>query len=135
MRELPPDKRGIWVEKTKSYENQLAKLQQDINWAISSAERDGPGGRPKQADEMNAKEMTKAGIEIQGQSLQSTARAKAAIATTIQIGTETFDVLKQQSEQLKGIDENVDKVESNLKRADKQLRAFLRCAESCQTFH
>ncbi|KAI9190368.1 hypothetical protein H9P43_001802 [Blastocladiella emersonii ATCC 22665] len=127
LRELPPDKRTIWVEKAKAYDGQLNKLQQDLNWAVTSAERDGQAGRVvKGVDEMTAKEMTQAALETQAQSLQSTARTKAVIATTIQMGTETFDVLKQQTEQIQGINDKVDQVESNLKRADKQLRAFLR---------
>ncbi|KNE58063.1 hypothetical protein AMAG_04887 [Allomyces macrogynus ATCC 38327] len=127
MRELPTDKRAPWVEKVKVYENKLAKLQQDINWAITSAERgNGTGPAAKEINDMTAKDMTATALAIQGQSMQSTTRAKAAIAATIQLGTETVDVLKQQTEQIDGIDKKVDQVESNLKRADKQLRAFLR---------
>ncbi|KAJ1512923.1 hypothetical protein HMI55_006050, partial [Coelomomyces lativittatus] len=127
-RELVPDKRAPWNEKAKGFDATIAKLQQDINWVVTSTERD-PSGAHKQVkgiDEMTAKEMTHAAMDIQGQSLQSTARAKQAIQATIQMGTETMDVLKGQTDQLQGISKNVDEVEGNLKRADKQLRAFLR---------
>ncbi|ORZ34793.1 hypothetical protein BCR44DRAFT_69335 [Catenaria anguillulae PL171] len=127
LRELPSDKRLVWQEKAKAYDAQLNKLQQDVNWAVTSAERDGQGGgRVKGVNEMTAKEMTQAGLEIQKESLQATSRTKAVLATTIQMGTETMDVLKQQTDQIQGINDKVDQVESNLKRADKQLRAFLR---------
>ncbi|KAI9220651.1 hypothetical protein BC828DRAFT_415496 [Blastocladiella britannica] len=127
LRELPNDKRSIWVEKAKAYDTKLNQLQQDLNWAVTSAERDGQGGRVvKGVNEMTSKEMTAAALDTQQQSLQSTARTKALIATTIQVGTETFDVLKQQTDQIQGINDKVDQVESNLKRADKQLRAFMR---------
>ncbi|KAL7749003.1 hypothetical protein RI367_005652 [Sorochytrium milnesiophthora] len=127
MRELPADKRTPYIEKCKVHETTLAKLQQDINWAITSAERDSSQGKTaKGVDEMTGKELTAAAIEIQNQSLQATGRTKQVIQATIQLGTETMDVMKQQTEQINNIHDNVDQIESNLKRADKQLRAFLR---------
>lgn len=45
---------------------------------------------------------------------------------TIQVGQKTNETLKQQTEQLATVDENLDLIESNLLRADKQIRIFLR---------
>lgn len=128
-RELIPDKRLPWIEKAKAFDLDLSKLQQDINWAVSSAENDAIAGGTKTAkgiDNMTAKDMTTAAKDIQMQSLQSTTRAKQAIQTTIQIGTETGEQLRMQTEQIGNISKNVDEVESNLKRADKQLRSLMR---------
>ncbi|KAI9141592.1 hypothetical protein BKA69DRAFT_1124709 [Paraphysoderma sedebokerense] len=128
MRELPKDKTAPYEERAKHFDNELAKLQQDLNWAVTSAERDNtqPGKHVKNVDEMTGKEITSTALSIQEQSLQSTARTKQVIANTLQIGAETTDVLKQQSQQIQNVSSNVDEVESNLKRADKQMRAILR---------
>jgi hypothetical protein len=42
------------------------------------------------------------------------------------MGATVNDEIKRQTEQIQGIDDNVDQVESNLKRADKQLRVLIR---------
>lgn len=75
---------------------------------------------------MTSKDMTRAAKEIQQDSLQSTSRAKQAIMTTIQIGNETSEVLRQQTEQITNVSKTVDEIESNFKRADKQLRGIMR---------
>lgn len=74
------------------------------------------------ADEMGAKDLVAEAKTIQEQSKASTTRAKQVLEHTIQIGTETSDALKKQTEQIENIDKTVDVIESNLLRADRQIR-------------
>ncbi|KAJ3336672.1 putative plant SNARE 11 [Gonapodya sp. JEL0774] len=113
-----------WDTKTRDYEEQLRQLQKDVEWAETSAERDDLGQKP--LDQMNAREMTQTGIGIQGKSLASTARTKHVIEETIHIGMDVNEALKRQTEEIKKIDDAMDQVGSNLKRAEKQLRVFMR---------
>lgn len=73
-------------------------------------------------DEMNAKEVTQEAKKVQDQTMASTARTQQIIQQTIQIGTETNHMLKTQTDVIINVDRNVDLVENNLLRADKQIR-------------
>lgn len=75
---------------------------------------------------MTAKELTTQALMVQDMSLAATDRIKRTIAETTEIGVITSTALKGQGEQITRISENVDQAETNLKRADKQLRAFMR---------
>jgi SNARE protein len=44
----------------------------------------------------------------------------------LQIGAEVSDKMKRQTEDITKIKDDVDQVDSNLKRADKQIRMFMR---------
>jgi len=86
---------------------------------------DRPAG-VESADTMSAQSLITRGAQIQDQSLASTSRSKRMIEDSRAIGVETATQLKSQTEQLRNIDEDIMKVESNLKRADMLIRAFLR---------
>lgn len=75
---------------------------------------------------MTARELVDEAKNVQQESLQSTNRAKQVLEHTIQIGTDTSDALKRQTDMLQNVDSNLDAIESNLKRAEKQIRVFLR---------
>ncbi|KAJ3329819.1 hypothetical protein HDU76_007087 [Blyttiomyces sp. JEL0837] len=124
IRDLPEDKVQEWEAKVKQYETTIGKLLQDVEWAETSAK--GEEVKKKQVDDMTAKEITTQAIQIQQQTQESTTRAKRIVEQTIEIGTAVNDELKKQGEQIHNIADGVDQVESNLKRADKQLRVFMR---------
>ena len=73
---------------------------------------------------MTSKQLVEAGRTVQDQSKQSTARTKQVIETTINIGQATNAALQQQTEQLGRVDAQLDVLESNLTRADKQIQFF-----------
>ena len=75
---------------------------------------------------MQTQEITKHALMVQDKTQQSTGRAKQALEETIQIGISANDELKRQGEKLKEVEQDLDTVEANLKRADKQLRIFVR---------
>jgi SNARE protein len=74
------------------------------------------------ADEMTAKQLVETAKQVQDESKASTARTKQVLQTTVQIGSETSETLKHQTEQLGNVDQTMDVIENNLKRADKQIR-------------
>ena len=75
---------------------------------------------------MSAIEMTKQAMVVQDKTQESTSRAKKALDETIEIGVNVNTELKKQGEKLKQIEEDVERVENNLRRADKQIRIFIR---------
>ncbi|KAJ3049744.1 hypothetical protein HK097_009302 [Rhizophlyctis rosea] len=124
LEDLSPDEVPKWSLKAGEYEKQIAKLNQDVNWAETSAERDDI--KRKVVDDMSAKEMTTAAIQIQEQTQQSAFRARQLVEETIEMGMAVNQELKKQGEQITSIGENVETIESNLKRADKQMRVIMR---------
>ncbi len=71
---------------------------------------------------MTAKQLVDEAAAVQEQSKSSAQRTKQILQHTIQIGTDTSEALKGQTQQLENVDRTVDVIESNLKRADKQIR-------------
>ncbi|KAG8460833.1 hypothetical protein KFE25_010888 [Diacronema lutheri] len=129
MRELSKEDAFLYDQKCKGHLANLQKLNTDLAWAKSEGERaelmDRPAG-VESADTMSAQSLITRGAQIQDQSLASTSRSKRMIEDSRAIGVETATQLKSQTEQLRNIDEDIMKVESNLKRADMLIRAFLR---------
>ncbi|KAJ1619892.1 hypothetical protein T492DRAFT_1082129 [Pavlovales sp. CCMP2436] len=128
MRELSKEDAFLYDQKCKGHLATLQKLNTDLSWAKSEGERvelmQHPGG--ESADTMSAQALIGRGAQIQEQSLASTARSKRLIEESRSVGVETATKLHTQTEQLRNIDEDIMKVESNLKRADMLIRAFLR---------
>ena len=96
----------------------------DLQWA--KTEGSGGEGGPKDINEMTAGEIIQEGAKIQDKSKAAVDRMKRQIEESKQVGAETAQKLKGQTEQLKNIDQDIMKVKSNLKRADLLLRAFMR---------
>ncbi|KAI9026832.1 hypothetical protein DFJ74DRAFT_521864 [Hyaloraphidium curvatum] len=123
-RELESGARRTWEYRAKELEQELNHLQQDIEWAETTGERDDLHAKPEA--QLTARDYTQQGLAIQNQSLASTARTKQRIEETINIGTDITEGLKRQTEQITKIKDDVDQIESNIKRADKQVRMFMR---------
>ncbi|KAI3629310.1 hypothetical protein MIR68_012649 [Amoeboaphelidium protococcarum] len=127
LRELSRESAKPWEEKARTFDQEITKLNDDLSWAMTSAERDDLFNKPtRNADQMTAKELVDHASNVQKESKQSTERTKQVLQHTIDVGTKTNEVLKEQTVQLETIDQNVDLIESNLTRADKQIRIFLR---------
>eukprot|EP00304_Pavlova_gyrans_P010127 CAMPEP_0206042386 /NCGR_PEP_ID=MMETSP1466-20131121/6521_1 /ASSEMBLY_ACC=CAM_ASM_001126 /TAXON_ID=44452 /ORGANISM="Pavlova gyrans, Strain CCMP608" /LENGTH=239 /DNA_ID=CAMNT_0053417095 /DNA_START=94 /DNA_END=813 /DNA_ORIENTATION=- len=130
MRELSKDEAFTYDTKCKQHVATLQQLNTDLQWAKSEGERaelmEGAGGEAGGVDNMTAQQLISKGASIQEQSLASVTRSKVMIEQSKAVGVETTQKLKGQTEQMRNIDEDIMKVESNLKRADLLLRAFLR---------
>ncbi|KAJ3214939.1 hypothetical protein HDU67_001027 [Dinochytrium kinnereticum] len=124
IRDLPDEKKPDWDVKVKGYDAKIAKLLQDVEWSETTAKGDDVKKKP--TEEMTAKEMTQTAIQVQEQTMESTSRAKQIVGETIQIGAAVNDELRKQGEQIHAIAEGIEQVETNMKRAEKQLRVFMR---------
>lgn len=124
MRELPRDEAATYDAKAKQHHATLQKLHGDLQWA--KTEGSAAEGGAKNVDEMTAGEIIQEGAKIQDKSKAAVDRMKRQIEESKQVGAETAQKLKGQTEQLKNIDQDIMKVKSNLKRADLLLRAFMR---------
>lgn len=132
LRELTVVEAARYQQKTKDHTARLQKLQADFNWAKKEVDRGQlglAGGRApisNNPDDMTAGQIIAKGEAIQEQSLESLARSKRMVQDTIEVATSTNEALQEQTAQIVRIQEDVERVESNLKRADRQLRAFMR---------
>ncbi|KAI8996691.1 hypothetical protein BC832DRAFT_292109 [Gaertneriomyces semiglobifer] len=124
MRDLPAGAKPEWDQKAKAYDARIAKLTQDVEWAETSASRDDL--KKKQVDDMTTKEITGTALQIQEQTQQSTARAKRMVEETLEMGIAIKEEVHVQGQQMAGIQENLEQIESNLKRAERQFRVFVR---------
>jgi len=124
MRELPREQVAAYDAKAKEHHATLQRLNGDLQWAKSEAERGGIGLRS--IDDMNAGEIIQEADRTQDKSLASIGRMKGQIADSMQVGAETASKLKAQTEQMQNIDTDIMKVRSNLNRADLLIRAFMR---------
>jgi len=130
MRELSQEEAFTYDAKCKQHVANLQKLNADLEWAKTESERaqlmDGRSGEATSVDQMTAQQIIQKGAAIQEQSIASTTRSKQMIEQSKAVGVEAAAKLKQQTEQMRNIDDDIMKVETNLKRADLLLRAFLR---------
>eukprot|EP00002_Diphylleia_rotans_P037663 TRINITY_DN843_c0_g3_i3.p2 TRINITY_DN843_c0_g3~~TRINITY_DN843_c0_g3_i3.p2 ORF type:complete len:120 (+),score=26.88 TRINITY_DN843_c0_g3_i3:776-1135(+) len=75
---------------------------------------------------MTNREKLDAASQIQDQSILSLDRSKKLVQSANEIGVNTAATLKEQTERLNLISDDLDLVENNLKKANKQIRAFAR---------
>jgi len=126
LRELSKNDAVQWERKSKDYNNAITQLIADLNFAKNEAERNQLMAGGNNIDNMEAKEIITAASNIQDESLNALGRINKQINNAQQIGTDITIELETQNTQLKNIKENIDSVQSNLKQADKQIRAFMR---------
>lgn len=117
------------AQKYKEHFSGLQKLNADLQWAKNEGDRSElmAGAAPQAMEEARTPlDMIEMAKERQQEQAASLERQKEMLAATENVGTETMRQLKDQTEQMKNIDADIMRVESNLKRADLLVRAFLR---------
>lgn len=124
MRELPREQATAYDLKHKEHHAKLQALNGDLQIAKSDVDRQQLGVRS--IEEMTPGEILEVAGKTQDASLASVNRMKQRIEESKQVGAETADKLRSQTEQLKNIDVDIMKVKSNLNRADLLIRAFVR---------
>ena len=83
-------------------------------------------GGDENPDNMSSAQLINRGKEVQQDSKMRLDRSKMQIAATQELAVNTAAELHQQTEQMGNIHRDVDQVESSLKRADIELRRFIR---------
>eukprot|EP00834_Sanchytrium_tribonematis_P005635 NODE_354_length_8925_cov_1.106050.p4 type:complete len:193 gc:universal NODE_354_length_8925_cov_1.106050:2813-2235(-) len=133
IKELSTNEQGLYLDREKEFSAQLGKFDSDIQWMTTAQQQQAGNGQPtvavvenKKMEDLTAKELTTHALEVQKESKESALRSKQIINNTLAVGQETSNVLKQQTDQIRQIDRNLDQVESNLKRAEMQVRAYVR---------
>ncbi len=75
---------------------------------------------------MSAKEMTQQALQVQEKTQHSNNRVTAVLVDTFDFGCVTAAELKRQGEQIQRVQDDVDRVDTNLRRANKQIMVFMR---------
>eukprot|EP00163_Fabomonas_tropica_P024236 TRINITY_DN41880_c0_g1_i1.p1 TRINITY_DN41880_c0_g1~~TRINITY_DN41880_c0_g1_i1.p1 ORF type:complete len:258 (+),score=68.08 TRINITY_DN41880_c0_g1_i1:482-1255(+) len=128
LRELDKSEEAQYSAKGKVHNEVIQKLASELQFHKSEVDRNNlMGGRGDyNPDNMSAAQNVLRAQEIQQESKSSLARTINTLDQTQQVATETSEQLVRQTEKLANIHDDVDRVESNLKRADRELRAFIR---------
>lgn len=74
----------------------------------------------------NTKQITTFASQVQKDSLKSTERSKNIIQETLTVGREANENLAAQTNQLMAIEEGVDRVDGNVRKAGKQIKTFMK---------
>ncbi|KNC50342.1 Qb-SNARE [Thecamonas trahens ATCC 50062] len=127
LRDLTTVQQATYRQKTKAHTQRLQQLQVDLNMAVKEAKRQAllPAAG-EEGVELGTRETLSQAEALQGQSQASVARSRAMVEDTIEVAASTATTLQGQTEQLGRIHAGVEEVESNMKRADRQLRIFAR---------
>eukprot|EP01133_Synstelium_polycarpum_P003775 gene3775-4354_t len=126
-RELPKSDQEEFVKKANQYEERLKTLDNELSWAEKQQENGGlgaAGAEPTIQDDYN-QTMVQA-KKIQQQDIDATNRILQEVVTINMTGQATLEEMAVQEEQMKRIGKGMDEVDSNLKLAQRQMRAFAR---------
>ena len=131
LRDLQRDSLKEFEAKGKEHTQNITKLGTDLQAAKSALERGDllegkEAPKPVDLETASTKQVIDHGKAVQAKSAESLGRAAKLVNQSEAIGSETAARLKEQTEQMKGIYSNVDRIESDLQRADKIMRAFMR---------
>eukprot|EP00301_Raphidiophrys_heterophryoidea_P002273 c11063_g1_i2.p1 GENE.c11063_g1_i2~~c11063_g1_i2.p1 ORF type:complete len:242 (-),score=42.09 c11063_g1_i2:260-928(-) len=130
LHDVAPENAGVYQNLKKKFDTQIRKLNSDFEWAKREADHDELVGGVRtghfDAHTATAQELvTRTRVQYDDADA-SIIRSKQIVADTEVVGAATINMLGKQGEQLKKIDQNLDEIQDNLKRADKLLRAFIR---------
>jgi len=107
MRELPREQVAEYDARAEGFKLGIQQMSADLQVARQEAERSGLGVRP--VEEMATSEIIGEAHKVQDKSLASVARMQRQVADTKQVGAETAETLKAQTEQLQRVDVDIMK--------------------------
>jgi len=128
LRDLPKVEADPWNKKAKDYMDQINKLSQDLSWSQDKDSMNVNGGPPatQDPDAMTTKQILEKAENIQKKDLEGVDRILQNIEQTKETGVAIGENLAKQTEQLGKVNEGIQEVQSYLKLAGKELRAFSR---------
>jgi len=128
LRDLPKVDADPWNKKAKDYMDQINKLSQDLSWSQDKDSMNVNGGPPatQDPDAMTTKQVLEKAENIQKKDLEGVDRILQNIEQTKETGVAIGENLARQTEQLGKVNEGIQEVQSYLKLAGKELRAFSR---------
>lgn len=125
-----PNTKRSCEQQMASFERSLAKLTEEINQLRSenarnqlflNADKGEEGERNAQKD---GDAMLNQASHLQGKTADSLNRTEQMVEESKVVGMATVDELKKQREQIKNIDNDVNRIEDNLQRAEKLIKTF-----------
>jgi len=127
LRDLPKVDADPWNKKAKEFMEQINKLNQDLNWSTDNATLDA-NGQPASTDpdSMTTKQVLQKAENIQKKDLEGLDRIINDIEQVKETGVAIGESLATHTEQLQKVGEGIQEVQSYLKLAGKELRAFSR---------
>lgn len=131
LRDLSKAEQDPYQRKAKEFGEKINNFIQELTFAQDKAQNQAAAkGQakppPKKLDDMTADEILDKAAETQLKSINALDRALQNIEESKQVGAATAAELKSQTEKLEGVGKDLDEMESYLKQADKQMRAFVR---------
>jgi len=128
LRDLPKVDADPWNKKAKDYMDQINKLGQDLSWSQDKDTMNANGGptATQDPDSMTTKQVLEKAENIQKKDLEGLDRVLNNIEQTKETGVAIGEKLATQTEQLQKVQEGIQEVQSYLKLAGKELRAFSR---------
>jgi len=124
MRDLPRERSAAYEAKARDFQTTLQTMQAELERMREEAQRQAVGVRT--VDEMSTQEVLSEAGKVQDKSIASIARMRQDISASKEVGAATAARLHEQTAQLKNINADIMRIESNLSRANLLLRAFMR---------
>ncbi|KAN0048107.1 hypothetical protein ACTA71_002502 [Dictyostelium dimigraforme] len=132
LRELPKIEIVKYDSKVKNYEEQIKKLENDLNWVENIGNDGGVIVKNKNNDEMlknqdqEYQNIMKRAKDTQQQDNKITKGILETVIETNNIGTSTLEEMKRQEDQIISIQKDMEEIDGNLKLATRQMRSFAR---------
>ncbi|XP_072221504.1 synaptosomal-associated protein 23-like isoform X2 [Leuresthes tenuis] len=86
---------------------------------------------PSKMEDMTVEQMAIRANQVTDESLESTRRMLQMAEETKQTGVNTMVMLDQQGEQLRGVEEGMDKINQDMRQAEKNLTDLSKCCGLC----
>ncbi|KYQ94258.1 hypothetical protein DLAC_04555 [Tieghemostelium lacteum] len=127
FRTLPKTDQIPFQTKTNEMEEQVKKLENDLNWSEKQSENGG-NGTPQGESTMQKEfqDTMSLATKIQKEDISKTENILKDVEQINMLGAQTLEEMKVQDEQLNRIDKGLNEVDSNLKLAQRQIRVFAR---------
>ncbi|EFA81050.1 hypothetical protein PPL_05886 [Heterostelium album PN500] len=127
-RELEKKDQAEYATKATQFEEIIKTIENDLRWAEKQNEGGSTpsGGAETSTPQDDYNQTMIQAKNIQKKDIEAVTRMQQEAIQITQVGTATLEEMAIQTEQMKRIDKHLDEVDSNLKLATRQMRAFAR---------
>jgi len=127
LRDIPKTsvEKNTYEKKGKEFADSINQLIKDLDWVQERADLIGDS-KPQDLDGMTTDDILNKAQRTQQQTVDTVDRIIKQVDETKNIGAETTQKLKEQTEQLARAEDGLNEIDDNLKLASKQLRSFAR---------
>ncbi|KAM9977096.1 hypothetical protein ACTFIR_010952 [Dictyostelium discoideum] len=138
LREIPKTESAKYDSKVNNYEEQIKKLENDLNWvenimdnnesgsSVNSNNKNNNDNNENLKNDIQYQNVMKKAKDIQEQDKKITNGILQTVIETNNIGTATLVEMNIQEEKIKRINNDMDVIDGNLKLATRQMRSMAR---------